>query len=193
MMSRSFTTREKILILCLALVILATVYMKVVYIDAADTMREYPTQIEEAQQELAVEQQKNSMLEHMQRELKSVKANGGQVQQVPDYDNSKRIMEELNVILRSSQEYSLDFLPLEQEGNIIRRKIDLEYRCSNFAAAEQIIRSIDQMQYRCLITDLAIQGNDTVKTGDVSVRIEATFFELSDVVVVAPKEAEEAS
>lgn len=191
MMSRSFTTREKIMLLCLAIVILATLYMKVVYIDAADTMREYPTLMQEAQQELAIEQQKNDALQTMQKELKRVKATGEQVQKVPDYDNSQKIMEEFNRILLPCQDFSLDFLPLEQDGNIIRRKIDLQFTCSNYATAEQIVKEIDEMQYRCQITSLAIQGNDTVKTGDVGVRLEVTFFELSDEVIVAPKETDE--
>ena len=190
MMTRSFTTREKILMLCLAVVILAAVYMKVVYIDVSNTMEQYPALLAEAEEELSLEQQKYGKLQAMRRELDAVKESGAELQEVPDYDNSKRIMEELNQILRPCKNYSLNFLPLEQEGNIIRRKIDLQFTCSNYGTAEQVVLDIDEMQYRCLITSLSMQGRDTVKTGEVTTRLEATFFELSEEVIVAQKETE---
>lgn len=190
MMTRSFTTREKILMLCLAVVILAAVYMKVVYIDVSNTMEQYPALLAEAEEELSLEQRKYGKLQAMRRELDVVKESGAELQEVPDYDNSKRIMEEMNQILRPCKNYSLNFLPLEQEGNIIRRKIDLQFTCSNYGTAEQVVLDIDEMQYRCLITSLSMQGRDTVKTGEVTARLEATFFELSEEVIVAQKETE---
>lgn len=84
----------------------------------------------------------------------------------------------------------MNFLPLEQEGNIIRRRISLQFTCANYATAEQVVRNIDGMQYRCLITSLAIQGSDTVKTGEVGISLDATFFELSDKIIVPQKETE---
>lgn len=188
MMSRSFTRREKILILCLAVIVLVTVYMKVVYFDVSETMQQYPTLLAEAQEQLALEQQKYSSLQAMRNELEELKKSGAQIQAVPNYDNSKKIMEELNQILRPCQDYSLNFLPLEQEGNIIRRKISMQFSCSNYATAEQVVRNIDGMPYRCLITSLSLQGNDTIKTGEVSIRLDVTFFELSDAVIVPQKE-----
>lgn len=190
MMSRNFTTREKILILCLAVVVLAALYMKVVYIDVSDTLEQYPSLLAEAEQELVLEQQKFSSLQAMQQELEELRKSGARIYAVPDYDNSKKIMEELNQILRPCQEYSLNFLPLEQEGNIIRRRISLQFTCANYATAEQVVRNIDGMQYRCLITSLAIQGSDTVKTGEVGISLDATFFELSDKIIVPQKETE---
>lgn len=185
MMSRSFTKREKILLLCLAILFLAVVYIKLVYLDVEDVMAQHPVMMSEAQMELEIEQQRSIAMNRMKAELESIEASGEKLQMIPDYDNSEKVMKELNKILVPVKDYSLSFLPLEQEGNVIRRKISLSFKCPSYTSAEQVVRNISDMECRNLITSLSITNSGSLNTNDVVVSLSATFFEISETTVVA--------
>ena len=180
MVSRQFTTREKILLLIAGIVIVTAVYVKFVYMDVSSVMARYPSDLAEAQDELDMEQMKYTALESMKRELEEMEENGEALSEIPPYDNSKNVMDELNQILLLSESYTLSFLPLEKESATVRRKITLNFTAYDYATAERIVNLIHGFKYRCLITSLSFSSENTIKTGPVTVNIEATFFERDD-------------
>lgn len=177
MISRQFTAREKILILVLALLMLAALYVKVVYMDVSSVMAQYPLNMAEAEEEYAVEKQKNDVLKIMQRELEQIALGSKEVKEIPAYDNSKNIINELNQILLTTDDFTLTFLPLEEDATMVRRKIVLSFAVSSYSEAKKVVAAIDDMQYRCLVTSMVFTSKETVKTSGVQGSLEATFLE----------------
>lgn len=188
--SRSFTPRERILLLCMAVILVVTFYMKLVYLDVADIIDQYPFLAEDAQQQLAIEQQKYNSKQAMLEELETLRASGAPMDELPKYDNLQAVMESLSSILRQGETYSIQFLPLEQADNMVRRKLSLQFTCHDYQVAEQIVMQINHLPYKCQVTAYAIQGGDSLKWAEtISVRIDVTFFELSEQIVAsAPAE-----
>ncbi len=192
MISRRFTTREKILMVIMAVVVVAAVYIKFIYLDVSSVISQSAMNIAEAQDELDLEQAKYAYLQSMKEELADIDKSGG-LREIPDYDNSKRMMEELNQILLSVNDYTLTFLPLEQEDTTVRRKISLNFKSANYATAEDVVKRIYAIDYRCLITSLSISADKSMKREEVDVTLEATFFEKGIALKETPKEEEPAA
>lgn len=179
MMSRPFTFREKVLIIIMTVLILAVVYIKFVYLDVSDTIAQGPQLVGNAQDEMSFEQVKNDNLKKMQAELNSSKASGHIVSEMPDYDNSQKLMVELNSILISADNYNVSFMPLTQQDNIVRREMELSFTCSGYKTAENIVESIGSSRYRNIIKSLSMTSEDNnLNSGQVTVNMDVTYFEL---------------
>jgi len=179
MMSRPFTTREKVLFVVMAVLILAALYIKFVYLDVNATVSQAPQLISDAQDQLAVEQAKNQNIKKMQTELQGNQTSGRTMSEIPDYDNSQALMIELNGILIKADTYNVNFMPLSQTGNIVRRQMQLSFTAADYDTAESIIKSISESKYRNLITSLSMTSKDNdVKNGTVNVSVSVTYFEL---------------
>ena len=179
MMSRPFTTREKVLFVVMAVLILAALYIKFVYLDVNATVSQAPQLISDAQDQLAVEQAKNQNIKKMQTELQGNQTSGRTMSEIPDYDNSQAPMIELNGILIKADTYNVNFMPLSQTGNIVRRQMQLSFTAADYDTAESIIKSISESKYRNLITSLSMTSKDNdVKNGTVNVSVSVTYFEL---------------
>ena len=85
MMSREFTTREKILLLVLCVLLLGIVYYEFIIKYVDETIKQYNT--EDMETELLIEQAKAQSIMDMESEMKNTKAKTGSV--VASYNNIK--------------------------------------------------------------------------------------------------------
>jgi Tfp pilus assembly protein PilO len=119
----------------------------------------------------------------MQKALDEVYAqNGGQPDEMPAYDNSDALLEELNTVLASAETYSINFKAEDRETSayVVRRVLQLSYNTATYWMAEHILDEIAASPYESLISDLSISDNTKKSAkGDalVNVSLTLTYFE----------------
>jgi len=176
-MKRQFSPREKVLLVILALLLLFCVYYILVEKPVQDTLLDAAQRQSAAEAELTVASAKLENMHRMQSALDEL-AQGTQAD-VPDYDNAKNVVNLLNTAMAMSDEYTLSFQPVSQEGAIATRSIDLQFRCDGYATAKRIMKTLLDSPYRCRITSMSTScaaGKD-IRREEVNVRASVTFYE----------------
>lgn len=192
MMDREFTPREKGMLLVLAVLLLALGYMKLFYAPVQQAVTENQQRQTELQDQALIEQDRALKMRTMEKELEELKAsNAVPDAQVPDYNNAKRVMVELNAILARAREYSLSFddVSLDEDSGLVRRPVELTFKTADYAAAREIINDLYHCRYRCSIQDVSIyadeDGTDITAAPGAVTQLTAVFLERNDGTVKA--------
>lgn len=175
MMSRSFTTREKILIIVLCALLLGLLYYQFIVKEVDRTIEKYNT--EELETELLMEQTKAINLVQMNKEIEENRGATSKV--VASYNNVKNEISALNTIFANATDYNLNFADPVKDGDAVRRVIDITFSASSYDGAVSIIKELYNCKYRCLIRNISISPTSSggINSGDVSVSLQVTFFE----------------
>lgn len=175
MMSREFTTREKILLLVLCVLLLGIVYYEFIVKDVDETIKQYDT--EDLETELLIEQTKAQSIMDMEAEMKNTKAETDSV--VASYNNIKNEISALNDIFAAASTYNFDFNQAMKDGDAVRRDINISFTAGSYSTAERIIEKLHDCKYRCLIRNISINtsSGEGISSGSVSVSMTVTFFE----------------
>ena len=130
-MSRDFTTREKIMLLVLTLILLAAGYYAVIDQPIRTAINEAKSQQDELNTELMLLQTKAASLSRMQSELDSIEQSGS-LGKMGNYNNSKPELDELNQLLQDSNTYDISFSDVTLDGDLIRRSFSLTFSASDY-------------------------------------------------------------
>ena len=99
-MNRSFTTREKILLLLLTIMILGVGYFKLFYQPMQEQITASQQRQIAAEDQFSVEAVRLQRMKNMQNEIEQFKQSGATVySEIPPYDNIQNVMIQLNTIL----------------------------------------------------------------------------------------------
>ncbi len=152
-LSRDFSTKEKVLLLILCLILLAFAYYRFVYVPSQDAITAAKSERDTLQTELMAVLTKEKQLKSMQDELTEM---GEQMQasRMESYNNSAAELEMLNEILERANDYSISFSGVTRNGDQIRRDFTLNFVVDDFAAAKRIIERLSASEYRCLLGDM---------------------------------------
>ena len=192
-LSRDFTTKEKVLILLLALVLLGLCYYRFIYVTCRDAIAEANELRDDYQMELNGALAKEAQLRSMQEELDRI----GELKyasRMESYNNVKAEIALLNNVLKPATDYSISFSKVSRNGDQIRRSFTLDFTTNGFDNAKQIISDLAGSEYRCLIGGIFYNGlarragdGDKLEGGrwigddyvydTVSVKMTATFYE----------------
>lgn len=176
MMSRSFTTREKILIIVLCALLLGLLYYQFIVKDVDEAIARYDT--EELETELLMEQTKAMTIVQMKKEMNENKSMTGKV--VASYNNVRNEISALNTIFANAIDYNLNFSDPIKDGDAVRRVIDITFTARSYDSAVSIIKELYNCRYRCLIRNIDIAPGSVsggINSGNVSVTLQVTFFE----------------
>lgn len=179
MLSREFTTREKILIVALAFLLIGILYYQFVYKTTKANIKKYDTST--LSSTLKIEQSKAQKMKTMKAEMASNKQKDNGV--VASYNNIKNEVKALNDIFAGATTYNVEFEDPTKDGEAVRRNIDITFTTTSYSSAKKIINKLYKCKYRCLISDISIGSvsstgtNASSSTGSVSGTIKATFFE----------------
>lgn len=193
-MNRSFTTREKVLLVLLAIILIGVVYSKFVYTPTSEAILAAQTARDDCDADFLVQVAKASKLRDMRRELELIVENAGSVSEIPPYDNLQNVMAELNTILLAATEPNIDFDSVTFSEGLATRKISMTFTCANYAQAKQVISALAGCRYRCQIDDLSAtpQAAKSLKpdvaTQTLSIRLSVEFYESIDVTDDASEE-----
>lgn len=176
-MSRDFTTREKIMLLILTLILLAAGYYVVVDQPIRTAINEARSQQEELNTELMFLQTKAAALSSMKSELESIEQ-GESLGKMGSYNNSKAELDELNRLLKAADTYDISFSNVTRDGDLIRRAFSLTFSASDYDKAAELVKSLCSGEWRCIVSDIRVVGEeDDLRAGKVNVGVTATFYE----------------
>lgn len=174
-MKRAFTTREKVLLVILAVLLILVAYFKLL-------LEPINANVEELQEKTASEQdlilENTARLAKMNAMEKALQAiyDAGDARPLPDYDNAEKLLVELNGILSTAQDYSLNFgsaSPIEGDY-IIRRPISMTFRTANYQGARAIINALHDSDNINQISDVSMN----FETDGLEVSLTIAYFEL---------------
>ncbi len=174
-MKRQFSGREKTLLVVLALLLVFCVYYILVEKPVQDTLLDSAQRQSIAESELTVASAKLENMRRMQAALDEL--DQGTQADVPDYDNAKNVVNLLNSAMALSDEYTLSFRPVSQEGVIVTRSIDMSFRCGGYATGKRILKTLLESPYRCRITSMSVSGSSDIRQEEVNVKASVTFYE----------------
>lgn len=152
-LSRDFTTKEKVLLVILCLILLALAYYRFVYVPSVDAVAAANADRDMYQIELIGALTKEKQLRQMQEELDEL----GELQtasRMESYNNSKAELTLLNSALETASSYSVSFAGVTRDGDQIRRNFSLSFTTKDFASAKKIVDRLAESEYRCLIGDM---------------------------------------
>lgn len=183
-LSRDFTTREKVLIVILVAILIVLAYYWLVDSPVRDGVTEANSRRDSAETELIAVSAKIQSLKEMQAELDAL-GSDGRAAYMASYNNSEAEYAALNDILKETEEYVISFQDLTRDGDLVRRAFSIQFTTMGYQAAKDIIESLENSEYRCRIGDLscaAEQSYDTVTdlrhwSGRIMVTATATFYE----------------
>lgn len=179
-MKRQFSNREKILLVILALMLVFCVYYILVEKPVQDTLLDASQRQSAAESEFTVASAKLENMHRMQAALDTL--DQGTQADVPDYDNAKNVVNLLNSAMALTDEYTLSFRPVSQEGAIVTRSIDMSFRCDGYAIGKRILKTLLDSPYRCRITAMSVSGSSDIRQEEISVNASVTFYEFLPVV-----------
>ena len=176
-LSRDFSTREKILMLILVLLLLGLGYYRFIDQPVREAIVQSEAERETLQTELLILQNRAAALSRMQIELNDM-SESGSLSRMGSYNNSKDELALLNDILRDTQQYTISFSNVTRDGNQIRRNFALQFAVADYAGMQRAIQRLTESEYRCLIGDVscvtAVSGSSA---GTLTVNATATFYE----------------
>lgn len=152
-LSRDFTTKEKVLIVILLVILIGLAYYRFVHVTCKEAIQAAHAERDMHETELLAVQMKEKQLRDMKEELDSL----GELQstsRMESYNNSKAELSLLNSILVAAQDYSITFVNVTRDGDQIRRNFNLSFTTGDYASAKKIISSLADSEYRCLIGDI---------------------------------------
>lgn len=176
-MDRAFTTREKVLMLILSVIILACAYYLLVFAPSQEAINSSKTQVSQLESELMVDEAMALQVQNMQAELDQKKASGQRVKETLECDSTAVIMRELNNIMAGTSTYSLSFADAESsdDGSMVRHSVSVNFTAKNYTAAKRVIEELVNNKYTSLVTDFSITAQDD--SGKASATATIVYFE----------------
>ncbi len=180
-MNRAFTTREKVMLVILAILMIGLGYYKFILEPINLGIEEYNTKAMEEQDQITTNMMLVQKKKAMEKELEELFANG-EPTPIPNYDNVGVVIVELHSILDGTVDYTLTFANTSylSGGYLIRRPIRLEFNATDYAQARRIINRLHDSVNINQISDLSmtlVQNKDREESY-ISVSMLITYFEL---------------
>ena len=174
--SRSFSTKEKILILILVVLLVALVYYRFVDQSIRSSLNDANSKIETTQSELDISTAQLARLKNMDKELNNYEAGGSSM--MPSYNNIKAELAMLDSILASTWDYTLNLHDPVLDGDLIRRDIDIRFTTDSFGSALGVVRAFSNSDLRNVIKNISYSSS-TGRDGSESVTMNmgVTFYE----------------
>lgn len=198
MLMRSFTKREKALLLVLVLIVLAGLYMLLIHTPVENSLAQLEGEKEDAELQLQLSQARMGRYREMKAELEAIFAQPkDQITVMPPYDNTKALMVELNHIL-GELEYDLAFSDVVFQDNVAIRAVQFTFDAPSYEVARNIINLLGHTGNRSLMNTLTItpsvdvagtpygnrigrnaQDTSHIQEGPQTVSGTITFYELA--------------
>lgn len=177
-LNRSFSTREKVLMLVLVGIILVACYYFLVIKNVADTKAANDRELQTIQQQIDVQEAQASARMRMEEELEQL-GDVSKLSQVATYDNIRSELDELNALLAGVGTYDVKFGQPELEGDLVRRPVAITYTVPTYTDALDLVRQLQNGTYRCQITNFALNGKMLAdgSVESVAANLDVIYFE----------------
>ena len=180
MKKAKLSLRETVMLVFLAVLLIGVVYYLGFYSPLQQELASVRNQCSDIDSQITTSMRKIQSMDSMQAELDEIFAlPAEEITEIAPYDNKEVVLTQLYGILSQTQDYSLSFTdPDVQKDGTVRRNISMSFHCADYAAAKAVIRDLTDSQWRCLVGNLSIVGDEkNILDGGVSVNATITFFE----------------
>lgn len=172
-MTHKFTTREKVLLIVLIVILLIGLYFLLVFYPVRREHARIAAELEDTESHIEVEKIVTQLYDEMKEDLETM----NKETYMPKYDNFEELAFKLNEIFADVEE---DLRYSESEsGGIVSRVINFSFEASGYQQAKQILKALVTTEYRSLLGNLTLSP----KSGDVAnngltVSGSITFYEV---------------
>ena len=178
--NRQFSTREKVLLIVLVLIIVSALYYLFIFQPVTDRTKQAESSAADLETQLVALDTRVAQIKRMQKSVEEYANNGHIVSIMPSYNAGKQELVFLNSTLAASQDYYVGFTNITREGNQIRREFALKFTVDSYSDAEDILNVLEHSDLRCLISDFSVkpvEQDQMVEEGEVEASCVATFYE----------------
>ena len=173
MLMRSFTKREKFLLLVMVLVMLVGLYVLAVHNPVKANLARLEVEKEDAELQLTVAQVRLGQYRNMKAELEEIFAMpADQLTVMPPYDNSKALMVQFNHIF-GELEYDLNFSDVVFNDNVATRAVHFTFDAPSYEEARAIIERLTHTGNRSLMNTLTIAPTETQSSRDGNINLRS--------------------
>ena len=174
-LSRDFTTKEKILILILCIILLGLAYYQFVDKPVRSAVKQAEAQQSALEAELQTARIKLAQLEAMQNDIDEAMSRAT-FAPMPSYNNSKQVNALLNDIL-GDLDYAISFSNVTQSGDQVRRSISLSFTAPDYLTVEDVLTQLANAPFRCLVGNVSCGIGISRDSKVLNVSLTATFYE----------------
>ena len=179
---KNLSSREKLLLAVLGVMILALCYIKFFLDPVRAKTAEYLSQAESEKVQTASLQSRVTKVVSMRKAIDEAKTEAREPQYVPQYDNSKPVVSELNRILSGSTGYSLSFGVLSRNDYIVERPIQISFTADSYQDARKILTELHDSSFMNMIYDVSFSDSAAVASRSsedkgCSMELMITYFE----------------
>lgn len=173
-MFNKISSREKVLLVILIVLIIASMWYMLFYTPTQEKKARYEAELLEMEDTIILAEARVAHMRKMKSELEALTVEGAEneIKETPLYDNSRKLMENLNLILMSAVEYSISFSEITEKEQIARRDVALNYQCRSYEQAKEILTNIRDGKYPCIIKDVNLSFDELYR-----VTVNLTYFE----------------
>lgn len=205
-MRRELTAREWMLLGVLGIMLVVTGYILLFYNPMTSERDRCISETETCRMQIEAANLRIEDKHRMERELEELFAAEVPPIGIPDYENLKPVMFELNSILSGARSYNLSFSTVDTSQTIVRRSISMSFTTGSYASAKAILEQLHDSGYRCMMDNVSINfSGDGYRSGwwgdlwgnpeeyieeNVSVNATIVFFEYQKEVPAAAVPAE---
>lgn len=175
MMKREFTTREKVMLVVLAVLLLVVGYAKLILEPINQQIETYQAETQNYQMLITAEASKAAQLSQLQQKVDALRESG-QTRQIPEYDNLQKVMTQLNGVLGAASEYALSFGATSSIDYVFVRPMSITFTANSYADARAIIQQLNDgymNQISSMTCAFTRQDSATV----MQVSLEITYYE----------------
>lgn len=176
LLTRDFTTREKVLLVILLVIIVTGAYYLFVYRTIDEQINSLSRTSQNYEDELIYATAKVQRIQAMSEQMN----NDILRSYMPSYNSSKKELDFLHATLAETDDYLINFTYLTRNGDQINRGFSLDFTAFDYAQAKDIIKALEESEIRCLIGDYKINPDvkeEHLLSGKVRVSLNGSFYE----------------
>jgi len=156
MLSRKFTTREIVLLIVLALLLVTELYIVFVHQRVQRELAEAQSRTEAATVSYEIESVKAAKKENMLEKIDEAEKNDRRP--LPEFDNSTNVVAYLNGVMASAEEYDLVFNEVSFSDYVAMRAINMSFTCRGYSTVKSIVSQLENGPYYCEVTGLSMSA-----------------------------------
>ena len=176
LLSREFSFREKVLIVILVVIVIVLGFIVFIRRPISESTTEAQNRISELETENTLLLAQAAKYTDMADEIEKIQEESGP-SYLPSYNNSKEEVNFLNSILSKADTYTVSFTKVTRNSNLIRRSFSVNYTASTYDQAMDILKELDQCEYRCILGEVNVSSSTTKNVTTYAVATVGTFYE----------------
>lgn len=192
MLTYTFSRREKFLIGMFSLLLVAVAWYRLVYVTTTDKLAQLEEELEQINSQIVSAQTKLALQREMEQVIAQRIAEGAVSKPMPEYDNIEPLMKDISPVIQKADHYSVSFEDVDTTTTeYVLRGVTMTFVCKTYEEVEDILTSLADGQYPCVINQVTIAPD---RTGSLySATTHVVYYERPNAEMVAEREAKAAA